>query len=172
MIKTVKISVLMFFFLLSLSPVLGQAQIEKKQVSGEGVVVAFRKNGRHPSNPFSKGTATFVEHWIVRIDKWTEETSKDQRYILVEFNLYERAVSDSEINSNKLRFSLRERRADEHTDCLGGVSVDSGRAAKPKQVRLADYERTKPGGADKIPPLESLPCFIADEPPSIVAGKN
>ncbi len=108
----------MIFLLLS-RPVLGQAQIEKKQVSGEGIVVAFQGNGRHPSNPSSKGFATFAEYWIVRIDKWTEGTSKDLKYILVQFNLYERAVSDQEINSNKLRFSLRERLADEHTDCLG-----------------------------------------------------
>lgn len=171
MSKIVKISIPMIFFLLS-CPILGQAQTEKKQVSGEGIVVAFRKNGRHPSNPSSHGTATFVEHWIVRIDKWAEGANKDQRYILVEFNLYERAVSDQEINSNKLRFSLRERRADEHTDCLGGVSVNSRRTAKPKQVRLDDYQRTIPGSTDKIPPLESLSCFISDEPPSIVAGKN
>lgn len=172
MMKLARINILMFFSLLLLSPVLSQAQNEQRQLSGEGAVVAFMKNGRHPDNPSSKGTATFAEYWIVRIDKWAAGTNKDQRYILVQFNLHERAVSDSEINSNKLRFSLRKRRADEHTDCLGGISVGGRRAAKLRQARLSDYQRTKAGSADKIPPLDSLPCFIADEPPVVVEGKN
>lgn len=172
MIKILRISILMFVSLLSLSPALSQAQNEQRLLSGEGAVVAYMKNGRHPDNPSSKGTATFVEHWIVRIDKWGEGTSKDQKYILVEFNLYERAVSDSGINSNKLRFSLRQRRADEHTDCLGRVIVGRRPSSKTRPARLSDYQRTKAGSADKIPSLELLPCFIADEPPTVIESKN
>lgn len=172
MVKLARISILMFFPLPLLSPVLSQAQNEQRRISGEGAVVAFMKNGRHPDNPSSKGTATFAEYWIVRIDKWAEGKNDGQKYLLVQFNLYERAASDSDINSDKLRFSLRERRADEHTDCLGGISVGGRRAAKLRQVRLSDYQRTKVGSADKIPPLKSLPCFIADEPPVVVEGGN
>ena len=162
----------MVFALLSLSPVRGQAQTEKKQILGEGAVVAFMKNGRHPDNPSSKGTATFAEHWIVRIDKWAEGTSKNKKYILVEFLLSERAVSDNEINSEKLRFSLRPRRTDEYTDCLGRVIIGRRPSSKMRLARHSDYQRTKVGRADKIPFLKSLPCFIADQPPIVVESKN
>lgn len=172
MMKLARINRLMVFSLLFLGPVLSQAQNEPRLLSGEGAVVAFMKNGRHPDNPSSKGTATFAEHWIVRIDKWGEGAGRDQRYILVQFNLYERAVSDSEINSRKLRFSLRPRRADEHTDCLGRVIVGRRPSSETRPARLSDYQRTKAGSADKIPPPESLPCFIADEPPVVVESKN
>ncbi len=172
MMKLTQINIVISFSLCLISPLLSQAQNEQRGLSGEGVVVAFVKNGRHPSNPASKGTATFVEHWIVRIDKWAEGADKKQKYILVEFNLYERAVSDREINSPKLRFSLRPRRADEHTDCLGSVFVGGKVSTESRTARLSDYQRTKPGRADKIPPLKSLPCFIADEPPVVVEGKN
>jgi hypothetical protein len=150
----------------------GQANKQKEKVSGEGVIIAYQKRNRHSVTPAMGGIATPVEFWIVRIDKWANETNKNLKYILVEFNLYERAVSDSEINSNKLRFTLRERRADEHTDCLGSISVGNRRYAKFRPVRFSDYQRTKPGNADKIPLLKSLSCFIADEPPSLVAAQN
>lgn len=149
-----------------------QVNKEKMDISGEGVVIAFQKKSRHSVTPAMGGIATPAEFWIVRIDKWEEGRSKRQKYILVQFNLYERAVSDREINSNRISFRLRERRADEHTDCLGSVSVGDRRSAKYRNVRLSDYQRTKAGSADKIPPLKSLSCFIADEPPIVIAHRN
>jgi hypothetical protein len=169
MIKRFSIMMIIFLLLFSVS---GQTQTAGTNISGEGVVVAFQKTSRHSVTPVRTGIGTFVEFWIVRIDKWTEGAAKDQKYILVEFMIHERAVSDSELNSDKLRFRLRERRADEHTDCLGSISVGSRRYAKFRQTRLSDYQRTKVGSADKIPPLTSLPCFIADEPPVVIESKN
>jgi len=148
--------------------VLGQVQAENKEIYGEGVVVAFQKTSRHSVTPVITGIATPVEYWIVRIDKWAEQATKDQKYILVQFNLSERAVSDGEINSGKLRFRLRERRTDEHTDCLGSISVGDRRYAKFRSAKLSDYQRTKAGSADEIPPLKSLQCFIAEHPPVVV----
>jgi hypothetical protein len=168
--KTLGIIRLILVFLLLVYSVRGQGQTAKGEVSGEGVIVAFQKQNRYPEKPFSKGIATFAEYWVVRIDKWAEETGKDQKYILVQFNLYKRGINDSEINSSKLRFSLRGRRADEHTDCLGRVFVGRGRSSETRQAKLSDYQRTKAGIADEIPPLESLSCFIADEPPVVVEG--
>lgn len=170
--KIGRIYTLIFFSLLLLNPVLGQEIDQKNRISGDGIVVAYQRRSRHSVTPAMGGIATPTEFWIVRIDKWAKEKAKDTKYILVQFDLYDRAVSDSEINSNKLLFTLRKRREDEHVDCLGSISIGNSRYAKYRPAKLSDYQRTKPGSADKIPPLKSLPCFIADEPPSVAAGKN
>ncbi len=159
--------------LLTISGEISFGQENKKEISrfSEGAIIAYQKKERYSVTPALGGIATPVEFWIVRIDKWAEGAGRQPKYILVRFNLYERAVSDSEINSNKLRFNLRERRADEHLDCLGSITGNR-RYAKDRAVRLSDYQRTNAGSADKIPPLKSLPCFIADEPPVVVEGKR
>ncbi len=160
--------------LLTISGEISFGQENEKEMSrfGEGAVIAYQKKERHSATPALGGIATPVEFWIVRIDKWAEGKDKGPKYILVRFNLYERAVSDNEINSSKLRFKLRELRSDEHLDCLGSISGGNRHYAKGRPARLSDYQRTKPGSTDKIPSLKSLPCFIADEPPVVIERTN
>lgn len=133
-----------------------QQLAQSKEHVGVGVVVAFQKYNRYPEMGPVRGVAHFVEYWIVRIDRWPNETEplKDHKYFRVQYNIYEGDLPDSEINATKLRFKLREVRENEHTDCLGSKREPS------------DYVRTTPGQQDSIPPLESLPCLIADQAPS------
>ena len=114
-----------------------------------------------------RGLGTFAESWIVRIDRWEDDTRKDQKYLLVEFNLYERGLTDCEINAKRLKFRLRNRRENEHTDCTGSVFTSSD-SYETRSAELSDYERTEPGKADDLPPLKSLPCLIADKPPIVI----
>lgn len=146
--------------LLPASTLFAQDKAEPKEYVGEGVVVAFQKHNRYPDNGPVRGVAHFVEFWIVRIDKWPDdiEPLKDSKYFRVQYNLYFGGVPDSKINATKLRFTLREVRENEHTDCYGSEREPS------------DYVRTTPGQKDSIPPFDSLPCLIADQPP-IVIGK-
>ncbi len=104
-----------------------------------------------------RGIATFVEYWIVRVNKWEDapDSLKEQKYFRVEYNIYERGLTECEINGANLRFKLRERRENEHTDCYG------------LRKELSDYVRTTPGQQDSLPPLDSLPCLIADHPPIV-----
>jgi len=74
----------------------------------------------------------------------------------VQYDLYERGLTDCEINATNLRIKLRERRENEHTDCLGSKREPS------------DYVRTTPGQLDSIPPLDSLPSLIADQAPIVI----
>ncbi len=167
MTKDLAIRVLLIVPLLLTSGGFGQEQqSQAKEFVAEGFIVAFQKWTRHPVKPEPGGIATFVELWIVRIDQWPSGMARSEKYILVKYNLYERGLSDAEINSKKLRFTLRERREDEHTDCLGDVF--EGSPYKTRPARLSDYERTEPGRSEVIPPLESLPCLIADSPPVVV----
>ena len=103
------------------STLFAQEQAEPKEFVGEGVVVAFQKYNRYPVMPPVRGIATFVEVWIVRIDKWENEVGplKDKRYFRVEYNIYERGLTDCEINATNLRIKLREPRENEHVDCYG-----------------------------------------------------
>jgi hypothetical protein len=165
--RNLTLIIFMFIFLVVACPVLSQDQAKPKEIVGEGIVVAFQKKARHPVKPYTKGIATFAEFWIVRIDKWEDETRKDQRYLLVEFNLYERGLTDCEINAKTLKFALRERRENEHTDCTSLVFASSD-SYETRPAELSDYERTKPGKLDEIPPLKSLPCLIADKPPVVI----
>lgn len=140
------------------STLFAQENSEPKEYVGEGVVVAFLKSNRYPVMGPVRGIAHFVEFWIVRINKWEDapESLKDKTYFRVEYNIYERGLTECEINLPNLRFKLRERRENEHTDCYG-----------PSR-ELADYVRTTPGQLDPIPSLDSLPCLIADRPPIVI----
>jgi len=140
------------------SPLFAQEQSEPKEFVGEGVVVAFSKSNRYPVMGPVRGIATFSEFWIVRINKWeaAPEPLKNKIYFRVEYNIYERGLTDCEINGANLRFKLREPRENEHADCYGSRREPS------------DYVRTTPGQKDSLPPLDSLPCLIADSPPIVV----
>lgn len=139
-------------------PLLSQQQDASKELVGEGVVVAFQKYNRYPAMGPVRGVANFVEFWIVRVDKWANEVEplKEKKYFRVEYNIYERGLTDSEINALRLRFKLREPRKNEHTSCVGTRREPS------------DYVHTTPGQLDDIPPLDSLPCLIADQPPIVI----
>jgi hypothetical protein len=135
-----------------------QEPAEPKEYVGEGVVVAFHKHNRYPVKPHSGAPWNFVEFWIVRIDKWANEVEplKQKKYFRVQYDLYERGMTDCEINATKLRIKLRERRENQRTDCYGS----------PRE--LSDYVRTTPGEKDSIPPFASLPCLIAHHPPVVI----
>jgi hypothetical protein len=148
-------------------PVLSQDQSKPEEIVSDGVIVAFQKRSRHSVKPYTRGLGTYVELWIVRIDKWEDETRKHQKYLLVQFNLYERGLTDCEINAKTLQFTLRERRENEHTDCTGSVFKSSD-SNETRPAELSDYERTKPGKLDELPPLKSLPCLIADKAPIVI----
>jgi hypothetical protein len=165
--RSLRLIIFVFIVLVLTCPVLSQDQARPKEIVGEGVVVAFQKKMRYPVKPYTRGLATFAEFWIVRMDRWEDETPRDQKYLLVEFNLYERGLTDCEINAKRLKFTLRERRGNEHTDCTGSVFTGSD-SYETRPAELSDYERTKPGKLDEVPPLKSLPCLIADKPPVVI----
>jgi len=150
--------------------VFSQEQTKPKKIVGEGAIVAFQKSSRCSSCESSRGLGTRVEFWVVRVDQWLEGVARGERYILVEYNIYERGLNDKEINGDKLRFTFRERRENERTDCIGEVSSGSEEVAWRK-AELSDYKRTTPGELDNIPALQSLPCLIADEPPVVIVTK-
>ena len=148
----------MLLMLILASTLFAQEQAEPKDFVGEGVIVAFQKYNRYPVMPHARAPWTRVEYWIVRIDNWSNEVEalRDKKYFRVQYDLYERGLTDCEINAPKLRIKLRERRENEHTDCYGTKRQPS------------DYVRTTPGQQDSIPPFDSLPCLIADQPPIVI----
>lgn len=150
--------VLLSLTLVLSSTLFAQEQSEPKEFVGEGVVVGFLKSNRYPVMGPVRGIANFTEFWIVRVNKWEDapEPLKDKIYFRVQYNIYERGLTECEINGANLRFNLRERRENEHTDCYGS------------RRELSDYARTTPGQKDSLPPLASLPCLIADRPPIVV----
>lgn len=169
MIKNLATRVLLIVPLLLTNSVLGQGQqSQAKEFVGGGFIVAIQKKTRLPVKPEPGGIATYVELWIVRIDQWPTGMNRNEKYVLVEYNLYESGLSDAEVNSKRLRFTLRERRDDEHTDCLWTILEGNKPPYKSRSVRLSDYVRTAPGRLDVIPALKSLPCLIADRPPVVV----
>ena len=152
--------------LLLFGSLIAQESVRPDDIVAEGVIVAFQKGSRYPVRPFTSGTATFVEFWIVRVDKWTKgpEAFADKKYILVEYRLYERGLTDCEINAKKLRFTLRQQRDDKHTNCTVSVEANKNSTGRPP----SDYEVTTPGKLDRIPSLSSLPCLIADSAPVVI----
>lgn len=169
MTKNLATRVFLIVALLVVNAAFGQDQRPHVQeLVGEGCIVAIQKWTRHSVNPSAGGIGTYIENWIIRVDRWPDAASRKETFILVEYSLHERGLSDAEVNSKKLRFTLRERREDEHTNCLGDVFERGKRPYKTRPARLSNYERTNPGRSEVIPPLESLPCLIADRPPVVI----
>ncbi len=137
------------------------AQSQGKQLRGDGAIVAFHKQWRHPVKPFSaKGFGTPADIWIVRIDRWTEG-NVEGKYFLVSYMLYEKAVSKQQINQPGLRFRFRK-----------PEEQDGPRPCRGFPLRMDDFQRTKPGLTEKIPPVVELPCLIAVKPPEANKGKG
>lgn len=152
----------------------GMAQSEPEQLIGEGIIVAFQKYDRHRKRPHQRGMGTFVEEWIVRIDRW-ENGTKGPGYFLVTYEkVSQRALSDEEINRAKWRFAFREPIFHEAESCAGSVPVASkgGTSHQFRPATVKDFQRTKAGMSDLIPPLKELPCLIADEPPIQVKAQR
>lgn len=143
-------------------------QTKPGRMMGEGVIIAIRKGTRHVVKPTAKSLENAAELWIVRMDNWTANASRNGKYILIQYSLRERGLSDDEINKPRLRFTLRDRREDEHTDCLGTILVVDKEPFTTRPVELSDYERTEPGKYEAVPPLATLPCFIAEHPPVVI----
>ena len=160
------VAVLMLLMPISGGSSAGQAK--PIEMTGEGTIIAIRKGTRQIVKPKVKSIDTPVELWIVRMDSWTDNASRNGKYILIQYSLRERALSNDEINRERLRFTIRERRDDEHTDCLGTILVVDKMPYTTRRVGLSDYERTEPGKYETIPSLETLPCLIAEHPPVVI----
>ena len=135
-----------------------------------GVVVAYKKVNRCPSCDGSNGGIGIqIEYWIVRVDDSGEKKFKGDRYILVEYQMYQRSLSDSEINE-KLRFEIRERQEHEKNhDCVGDIGYKEGEDYFLRPASGKDFERTRPGEDDKVPTdLKTLPCFIVERLPKVI----
>jgi hypothetical protein len=144
-----------------------QTQDKLKDVVAEGTIVAFQRRTRHRVKPDTKGIATYVELWIVRIDKWLSKSTENEKYILVKYELSERGISDDEINSQRLKFVLRAHQ-EKNDDCLGTVLVGDSPPYQERPINESDYERTKSGESEIIPPLQNLPCFSTERPPIVI----
>jgi len=148
-------------------PAICQTQSKIKEVVAEGIIVAFQKRTRHRVKPDTKGIATYVELWVVRIDKWLGESTENEKYILVKYELSERGLSDDEINSQRLKFVLQAHQQKDD-DCLGTVLVGDSPPYQERPVNESDYERTKSGESEIVPTLQNLPCFSTERPPIVI----
>ena len=138
------------------------AQSQPEQLTGEGAIVAFHKQWRHavwnPKGREMSEFATRADLWIVRIDRWVSGNVPG-KYFLVDYMLYERAVSNREINQPKLRFRLRAPQESEGPKPCFGVTTEG---------QMGDFQRTHPGRTDSIPPLKDLGCLVAEKPPTVI----
>lgn len=135
----------------------------------EGEIVAFQKNNRCPSCEGYRGFATQNENWIIRIDKWGDNKFESTRYVLAIYFLYDRSLSETEINK-KLKFVLRERMEHEQNqDCVGNIAFNKGEDNFVRPAEFSDYELTEPGKAESIPSdFKKLHCFIVDKLPIVI----
>lgn len=136
----------------------------------EGVVVAFQKNNRCPSCEGSDGGIGIqIENWIVRVDKWNDEKFDGNKYILVEYQMYNRSLTASEINK-KLKFILRERMEHEqYKDCVGNIAYKKGKNYFLRPAEFSDYGLTESGKLENIPiNFKKLPCFIVEKLPVVI----
>jgi len=166
-------SIITLFALLTFGPVHLMAQSQSELI-GEGAIVAFHKQMRNPVTPKGREMqefATRTDLSIVRIDHCTGNEVRG-KYFLVQYWLYQRAVSDREINKPKLRFQLREpREVDGKQPCMGMTRLESD-PFKFRPMRIEDFQRTESGQSDTIPSLKELSCLIVEKPPTVLAANS
>jgi hypothetical protein len=169
---THRIAVTTLAALLWVNPVATRGQSQSDQLVGDGAIVAFHKQWRHPVTPYSsKGAGTPADIWIIRVDRWATG-SAEGRYFLAKFSLYEHAVSDQEINQ-PLRFRVRKAQpGDGPQPCEGMTRVSSNPPFKLRPMRIGDFQQTESGHSDSIPPLKDLPCLIVEKPPVVVRASK
>jgi hypothetical protein len=158
---------IVFALLLSVILTGETAQSQPEQLIGQGRIVAFQKYDRHHKKPYQKGVGSFVEEWVVKIDKW-EDGDKSLGYYLVSYEkVSERALGDDKANQNEWRFRFREPVFHEAESCSGDVPVPAsdGASYNYRPATIDDFKRTKTDTADTLPALKDLPCLIASEPP-------
>lgn len=164
-IPTIAAAAVLFFGAL-VGPAAAQ---DSGKIVADGVVVAYQKNNRCPS---CKGSISFgvqIENWIVRVDHWRDEKFAGNKYILVKYQIYDRSLSEVEIDS-ELRFALRERKDYEtNHDCVGNIAYREGNEYFLRPAEFTDYALTEPGLGERIPrDLKSLPCFIVEKLPILL----
>ncbi len=166
--KRILLAIVNSTFICLLLVIFAKAQKAPRYVA-EGVIVAFQKNKRCSSCEGNTNIAIAIEHWIVRIDKWYDEKFDGNKYILVEYQMYDRSLRESEINK-KLKFVLRERMEHEqYKDCVGEIAYKEGKVYFLRPAELSDYELTEPGKLENIPSdFKKLPCFIVDRLPKVL----
>lgn len=146
----------------------------RPELIGEGTVIAFHKQMRHPVTPKDRKMqefATRTDLWIVRIDQW-DGGSKPVGYFLVQYWLYNRAVTDEEINQPRLRFHFREPSGMDGTQPCEGKTRTESNPYKFRAMRMGDFQRTRPGSNAQIPPLKELSCLIVEKPPTVVKARS
>jgi hypothetical protein len=147
------------------------AQSEPERFVGRGRIVAFQKYDRHRKRPYQRGLGTFVEEWIVYVDKWYTG-NRSAGYFLVDYTAVSlRALSDREMTERTWNFSFREPRWHEAESCAGMAPVPSKEGNVPQQrpATIEDFQRTQIGQAGAIPPLKELACLIVEKLPESVA---
>src|SRR5690606_38372336 len=141
-----------------------------EEISAEGQIVAFKKSSRCPTCRGSDGSIGLaVENWIVRIDKWKDENVEGKRYILIEYQMYGRSLTETEINEN-LRFVLRERLEHEQKhDCEGTIYFKVGEDYFYRPAEFIDYQLTEAGDLESIPTdFKKLPCMVVQKLPVVI----
>lgn len=154
---------------------LATAQSQPQQLTGEGAIVAFHRHWRHPVwNPEGREMSEFATRadlWIVRMDRWIDGSARG-RYFLVQYMLYQRAVTDEETNQPRLRFQLRKPQEGDGSKPCEGLTSTGREQSTLRPKRITDFQRTRVGLADSVPPLKDLPCLIAEKPPIVVEAKR
>src|SRR5262244_3099374 len=80
-----------------------EGRSKPSQMTGEGAIIAIRKGTRLGVKPAAKSIDSPVELWVVRMDSWADSSSRIEKYILIQYNLRERGLTEDEVNQPRLR---------------------------------------------------------------------
>lgn len=157
-----KISFIRTLLVASLVATAGIAQSGETDATGS--IVAFQKTTRCSECNIPTGTAVFSEFWIVRINSWPKDTVKKYKYVLTDYQIFRRGITDEELNSSSLKFSFDQERT--NAECVG-IVVDNRNNSR--SVIQNDFVKTENGLKVKIPEIRKLPCFVVSKVPEVIS---
>lgn len=108
-----------------------------------------------------------MEYWIFRVDAWDKTAVFNDRYVHVLYQIYERGLSDDEINRKlSIRLTKIEEKICEKSVLTGAYPDGTGWARRP--VTVADLVKTKFGKSEDIGEFRQFPCFAVSDLPKVV----
>lgn len=129
-----------------------------------GEIVGFQPAKRCPDcGPVRDGSHR-AEKLIFRVNSPAVVAERSE-FILIDYAIYHRGITDKEMASGRLEFTLRERPKDWANDCRGTVLVNVNNEPMWRAGEWADYEFLKGASAKGLPAIDSLPCFYGGTPP-------
>lgn len=163
MIIEFRTALLLVLISLSTSLVLAQTS-DSDRVVVKGEIIGFQPQKRCPDCGPVEDISHRAENLIFKVALPVDFAEKS-KFILIDYAIYFRGISEKELYSARLELVLRKRPEDSANDCRGTIDFVSNNEKVWRPEELADYQLIKGYTAEDLPDFSTMPCYYGGTPP-------